>query len=539
MRSPRFVERRKWEMPSFDLLTEPWICAVRRDGSEAELGLRELLISAHALREIRDPMPTVEFGLHRLLVAMVMDIFKMTEMADLTAVLDAGRFDPDAIDAYFGTWADRFDLFHPTHPFLQCASMDDKPAEPITRLLPPVPSGTGAIHFFHVKQGDFGVSPAAAARLLTTLAPFATAGGAGLSPSINGAPPWYVLIRGGSVFETLCINSCVISLNPTPTGAVPPAWRNPCPIPSARCTSVSLLEALTWRPRRVQLIPGEDGVCSLTNAKTPALISTMRFAAGASCDFDWQDPSVPYRIAENGSFVLRPRDDREVWRDIGPLALLRACDFTSRDGNVRYARPRVVDQLAELVASDSIRPGSGYSLTAYGIRTDMKMKVYEWRRERLSPPIQLIADSRLTMYAQRAMEAAEIVEYSLGRALKHVYPRAGASRKNVFDSIIDGAKRDYWTDVRPLYEQLMEDITDPRRKDRSKEGLASYIDSWMDDLRMAGAQAFDSATEDLDSDGNAIRRLVEARKSFRQHVDAALCEDEDLERTLVGHGAEV
>lgn len=518
-------------MPSFDLLTEPWISAVLPDGREIEFPLRKLLVHAHELRDIRDPMPTVEFGLHRLLVALVMDIFDIRSMDDLASILSYGRFDPDKLDRYFDRWGDRFDLFHDTFPFLQCPSMDDRPSEPITRLLPPVPSGTGAIHFFHVNTDEFGVSPAAAARLLTTLAPFATAGGAGLSPSINGAPPWYVVVKGGSVFETICINSCVLPLNPTPTGSAPPSWRNPDTSPNSRQTCASLLEALTWRPRRVMLMPGGEGICSISNKRTPTLVSSIRFAAGVSCDFEWQDPSVPYRIAENGSFVLRPKDDRELWRDIGPIALLRESDFTSKDGNVRYARPRVVDQFAEMVSSGSLCPGTGYSLTAYGVRTDMKMKVYEWRRERLSPPVRLIADRKLTTYAQRAMEAAEIVEYSLGRALRHVYPRSGAARRNVFDSIIDCAKREYWTDVRPLYDQLMEDITDPRRPDRPDRPITNYVESWMEDLRSAGAKAFDSATGDLDSDGDAIKRVVEARRSFKQQLVSALRDGEAAEET--------
>jgi hypothetical protein len=55
---------------------------------------------------------------------------------------------------------------------------------------------------------------------------------AGLSPSINGAPPWYALVQGRILFETLCLNCPVLSdLLPQAQGDAPPAWRNKTPVP--------------------------------------------------------------------------------------------------------------------------------------------------------------------------------------------------------------------------------------------------------------------------------------------------------------------
>jgi CRISPR system Cascade subunit CasA len=108
-------------MPTFDLLAEPWLPVVTREGREEEVGLREVLCRAPELRELRDPIPLVEFGLHRLLVAVVMDLHQLTEMVDLEALLAAGRFDETKMTRYFARWGGCFDLFHPVHPFLQTA----------------------------------------------------------------------------------------------------------------------------------------------------------------------------------------------------------------------------------------------------------------------------------------------------------------------------------------------------------------------------------------------------------------------------------
>jgi CRISPR system Cascade subunit CasA len=159
---------------SFDTLTEPWIPVIRTDGTADELGLRDVLEQAPELREIRDPMPTVEFGLYRLLVALVMDVHRVKLLGDLEGLLDAGRFDGDGIASYCGKWHDRLDLFHPAHPVLQTAGMDTDDEKPLAELLPAVPSGTNALHFHHHGEDSFAACPAAAPRLLTSLAPFAT-----------------------------------------------------------------------------------------------------------------------------------------------------------------------------------------------------------------------------------------------------------------------------------------------------------------------------------------------------------------------------
>jgi len=75
-------------------------------------------------------------------------------------------------------------------------------------FLPPIPSGTNAAHFHHAQEGAFGVYPAAAARLLTTLSP--SLNGAGLAPFKEGARPWDTLILGKTLFGTLSRNAFVL-----------------------------------------------------------------------------------------------------------------------------------------------------------------------------------------------------------------------------------------------------------------------------------------------------------------------------------------
>ncbi len=494
--------------PAFDLLTQPWIPVIR-GGKAVEVNLKDVLYSAHEISAISDRLPIAEFGLYRFLVALVMDIRDFKESLDLEELMNAGRFDTASIDDYFGKWGHCFDLFDATQPFLQTADLDALPDRPLSGMLPCVPSGTAACQFHHFGESDFGVSPAAAARLLTTIAPFMTAGGAGLAPSINGAPPWYVLVNGETLFKTLCLNCFVGHLELQ--GDALPAWRNPLPPKSdGRCTKTSLLEALTWRPRQIQLVPGGPGVCSISGEHSPVLVSKMKFRAGASCDFTWTDPSVPYKISDKGPLVMRPQDGKEIWRDTGPLALLRKGIYESPNARVQFARPLLVEQFEWLVKDGRISRDTPLVLTAYGMRTDMKMKVFEWQKETLRVPTPLVVGSKFASFAQEAIDDAGTVEYLLKKAIKHLARDDGKGNPRALDTLIANAARHYWSTLRPIYTTLLEELAELPDYQHAE---AKFIvqDKWRDEVRKVVMKAFDSASGGLDTYGESIRRQVEAR----------------------------
>lgn len=502
----------------FDLIIKSWIPVLRADRAPDERNLRDVLCEAHMLSALRDPLPTVEFGLYRLLGALVLDIFFVEPGAPfdtkaLGDLLQAGRFDPATVDAYFAKYADRFDLFHPKYPFLQTAGMDADAPKPLAGLLHPQPSGTNIAHFRHGHEGKFGVSPAVAARLLTTIAPFMTAGGAGLSPSINGAPPWYVLVEGENLFETLCLNVCAVPLSEV-TGTEPPAWRSGKAVGGGgRTTACSYPEALTWRPRRIQLIPGEGGRCALTGEESSVLVRAMKFAPGASCDFAWRDPNVPYKVTKDGPLVLRPQEERAVWRDTGPLALLQARDFSGEEP-VRFERPRLVDQFAQLVQDGVLKKGLPLRLTVYGLRTDLKMKVFEWHKERLTPvPAPLLWQTDLHRTAQQEMERAGSAAYEVGRAIKRMYPRDANGNKSGFDVLIGQAQRQFWAALRSDYEALLERIA-PLEPDEDDEAVAAAREAWHQRVRTVARDTLSAAIDDLDTDARAIERQVRTRRLF-------------------------
>lgn len=511
-------------MASFSVLTEPWIPAIDKAGKVQEFGILELLERARDLDGIVDPAPPIQFGLYRVVIAFLMDALKLRETSDLAARLEEGRFDMATIERYVtqcGT--SRFDLFDPVTPFLQPDADAAKP-KPVANLLPHLPSGTFSIHFHHWREGDHAFSPAVCARALTAVAPFMTAGGAGYSPSINGAPPWYVLIRGANLFETLLLN-CYTGEAPRLKGEDGPAWRSDKPVvPKQDAYCESLLEGLTWRPRLVRLIPGDGGVCTYSGKPSPVLVREMLWGPGLAFvgQDNWKDPNVAYVYSAKGRSALRPQENRELWRDTGPLLLLRREEHGAGENKVAFDRPSVVDQFRRLRDVYDLFARRRFDwVEVYGFRTDGKMKVFEWQCERLELPVGVGRNRQAPGQVRTAVAMAESVAWCLKEGLTNAYPREGKGNRNAFGRIIQEAQRQYWADLRgPFSTEFLESLSAQNPDDdAAREQLLA---AWGLTLRKVAKARFDEALDPLDADAEALRRQAFAREGFRKRLAWAI-----------------
>ena len=174
----------------FDLREEPWIPVRWANGASGRCGLRELLHRAHEIADLELPVPPAASGLLRILAAMTARIARDTDDVRLddedaeqevttwlgirASVLAAGRFDPEAVDAYLDEEvpAGRFDLFDPVRPFLQdprlvaeCVDAQGAPnPSGVNKLVFGRPTGVnGAVLFGHFTDGEPVAVPAAEA----------------------------------------------------------------------------------------------------------------------------------------------------------------------------------------------------------------------------------------------------------------------------------------------------------------------------------------------------------------------------------------
>lgn len=517
-------------MVSYNLLWEPWIPAIDNDGKPVKTGIMGLLKDAHQLREVSDPSPPVQFGIYRLLIAFTLDALAPKNVNELGRLLSKKAFDMNVLEAYARKWENRFDLFDLEHPFYQAAADPalDKTIEPVSRLMQHLPAGSNTTLFHHGSWDSNAYSFEQCARGLVTIPPFMTMGGAGKSPSINGAPPIYVLIRSKNLFETILLNVCVISPNVELTGDEPPAWRSDKVVKKEKISQFSLLQGLTWQPRRVRLIPSEGGTCTYTGECKDALVREIYFDPGFQASGDWADPQVAYRIDDRGKIPIRPYEDREVWRDIGPLALLQKDDYSGEKGKVHFERPAVVQQYVTLSQIGFIPRGRVIPLEVYCLRTDLKAKLFEWSMEQLPMPSEVSTMKGAGLQVQNAIDSAEIVGRNIKWAIKKAYPRDGDGNKAALDTIIQSALYSYWGKLRLQFKEwfMQELVRQANGENTDPEAPQKLLDQWKEIVRTQGEECVLRALDSLDANAGQLRRQVEARESYRNIVRAQLYSEE-------------
>jgi CRISPR system Cascade subunit CasA len=442
----------------------------------------------------------IEFGLYRLLVAFVLDALvsldrRPEDHNDLRDRLRAGRLDPNLLTKYVDLCGDVFDLFHPDRPFLQVPLASEP--KPLAGLYPVSPSGTNANHWCHLDEEQFELTAAESARLLTTIAPFMTAGGRSWSPSINGAPAIYTLPLGKNLFQTLVLNLPTRFIS-SADGTV--AWRSRR-TPGEERTQASILEALTWRPRKVQFIPESRGGAGI-------VVRSMRFEPGDSARLKtWRDSNLAYKLEgkPDEPEPIRMQEGRPLWRDAGPLFLLRTETAGSGEGKIAFQRPDVVHNAFSAVGEAESLP-----IKAYGMRTDGKMKVFEWADTVWKVPTKLDR-TRLGALVHNEIELADRAALALRRALTTLYPREGKGNGSALGTMVNRCERSYWLHLEQEFGPLMSRFAAlPDDAPDTPDLVSNARKPWRTSIKKQIEDLFETAAQGMDSDSDALERQVRA-----------------------------
>lgn len=491
----------------YDLLREPWVPCLRLDGTPVSLGLRDTLVQAHELREVHGESPLVSAVLHRLLLAVLHRVYGPEDVDAWADLWTAGAWEPGPLDAYLDAWRERFDLFHPQHPFLQ--QPDERVSRrSVARLLPHVASGNNPTLFsHHVEDGSLSLSPAEAARALVTAHSFGLAGLSGLKQKFtDGTCARGVLFHaaGDNLFQTLALNLVRYPWpnEPGPADGDCPAWECDDPTLPERDRPRGYLDLLTWPNRRILLFP-EEGPCVREVTMAPAL----------RLDADVANPAKCYRYDERrGYLALRFSEERALWRDSALLLRL------SGDG----VRPsRVLEWLGDLVAESLLDPGERRRFVALGM-ANSKAKVEFYREERLPLPMRYLARQELVEVLAEGLQLAEDVARALwvaGRALARltIAPEADLdgrepSREDLNALTTQWAiERSYWSGLELPFREWMEVVPD------DAEGCRR---AWRRTLTVQAWRAFDAVARALEASPRHLKAVVRGREALARRLAA-------------------
>jgi CRISPR system Cascade subunit CasA len=512
---------------SFNLIERPFIPCVRRDGRSVEYGLRDALLMAHDVAELRDGSPLVTVALHRLLLAILHRCYGGPKnSAERIAIRNSGHFDVDRINEYFHKWFDRFDLLHEKYPLFQRAAFTTREPSSINRLSQERSRGNNAALFDHTTDDPpLSYSPAEAARAVITEQAFAIGGGKSETgntthaPLVSGAT---VLIRGDTLFETLWLNLTVYDGEEKPIpcdGEDAPIWEQSSSEPHKDSVIPrGYLDYLTWQSRTLRLHPVVEN--------EQVVIRQVSYAQGRKLETKagFFEPMMAYaRRDEKDPFAqVRFNAFRELWRDSVPL-------FQVNEKHQKYERaPTCLDSLSAFELKDILPRSAKYRLSAFGLCTD-KAKVNFWRHETIPLPLSYLDRPELVESLKRALSLAESLASEVLR------PAAWATAANWLTvnpemkpdtervrSIVDSfaPERLYWSRLERPFRELLIDLAN------DGADLNACVNRWYwDTLHPTVKDAFEQSVGRLDGArdlkavnagrGLLFARLKKVRKDYK------------------------
>lgn len=237
------MENRECE---FNLLDEPWIKVMKRDGTIDEVSLTTVFEQAHLYTDLAGELATQNVAVLRLLLAVLHTVFSRVdehgEEAPIEetdhaldrwgALWNKNSFPIEPIKAYLHTQHEKFWLFHPERPFGQALSAAKGTPYSVSKLIGELSESSNRICFFSSRMGKnkTEISYAEAARWLIYVNGFDDNSS---KPKGKNLPSpgagWLgklglITAKGKTLFETLMLNLVFLKEDHGPWKPNVPTW---------------------------------------------------------------------------------------------------------------------------------------------------------------------------------------------------------------------------------------------------------------------------------------------------------------------------
>ena len=502
-------------MLSFNLLDQPWLPVRWVNGEPpAEVGLREILLRAPKIEELATDNPLETITLNRLLAALVAAVHPgAVEPKEWFRLWQLGHFEAGAIDHYLTRFADHFDLFSLSRPFLGHLQPDTAEVSPLARLRHADTSGNNAALFSHdLDSRPQALTAAEAARALVCAQAAALGGGVAKpfnfshAPLVGGAFFW---LRGSVDGQSNLFRALLLNLAPTPevwgnSTHDTPTWESTKPVLAEKRKVGGIRELFTFQSRRLLLVPAGQ------------LVGGVRYNQGSKVEeLLFHDPHLAYRSGKEGEFALRFQSGRALWRDSTTYLLHR--------GRAGGHAPRTLNWLAANVDNLGLGRDTALAADVFGLVND-QAKVELWRQERvlLYPDI-LLDESRWNALrellngeqpgqddaAKRAERLREATRAFATRARLHkpAGARLGDVERAERDALVRMLDTDsrYWLALGQQFDQFL-----ARLATAPVEELDQVRADWQSVIRRAAERALHSALSSIAQNARTWQALAEA-----------------------------
>jgi CRISPR system Cascade subunit CasA len=325
----------------YDLTEQPWLLALRTDGTVEELSLLEVFRHAGELTGLVGEVATQTFALTRLLLAVLHRAVDGPRDDDHWAELWADPQLPIAqIEKYLDWHRTRFDLFHPHAPFFQVAGLRTSKGEvsELSKLIADVPNG----HPFFTTRlgpGNATLSPAEAARWVVHCQAFDPSGiksGAVGDARVKGGKgypigvAWSgllggVLPEGATLKETLLLNLIATDYSVLERwrSTDAPVWERAPVGPGEEQVggrpATGPVDLYTWQSRRIRLEHSDGRVTGVLVCNGERMTPQNKHRVEPHTA--WRR-STPQEKKLGQALVYMPREhdpERAIWRGLQAL----------------------------------------------------------------------------------------------------------------------------------------------------------------------------------------------------------------------------
>ena len=344
----------------FNLLYEPWIRVLKQDCAPEDVSLLTLFEKAQDYRELGGELPTQDFAILRLLLAILHAVFERKNAeghdAPIRSIDDAldrweslwrlGRFPSRVIADYLQRYEDRFWLFDAERPFYQVPEAEAGTVYTAAKLNGELSESSNKVRLFPSRTGTVKSSicfPEAARWLIYVNGYDDTSS----KPKQKGLPSpgagWLgklgmLIAVGNNLFETLMLNLVLLKDGQEPWGQEHPLWERD-KAKSAERTQIACpdnqSELLTLQSRRLLLKREGKAVTGYMLLGGDFFDKTLSSSEQMTV---WVRTTKPDEVPR----IFQPkRHDpaKQMWRDFSTI-------FTSEDDSVR--QPGIVRWLSWL-----------------------------------------------------------------------------------------------------------------------------------------------------------------------------------------------
>jgi CRISPR system Cascade subunit CasA len=490
---------------AYNLIDEPWIPGMGRDGATRDNSLLETLTSAHEITTIEGSTPQETAALLRLLLAILHRVYPTAREEQWGEAWDAGRFDRQRLEAYFGKWHERFDLFHLERPFYQ-STADLVEPKPLLTLRPGMRSA--GLYFHDAERGELRYRPAQAARMLVNAHAFGTPGIVHPQKGLFFSnAPWLaglvIFLEGESLFHTLMLNLLQYAPNhphanlcQTPEDA--PAWEMEEAFQPERSYPFGYLDYLTWQNRRVHLLPVEE--------EGEIWVREVIETPGLKLAGEVPDPMKHYREDEKvGRKLVWFNPAKALWRHSASLLAIKS---------KAYHPPKCIDWAAQLADYFDLPPSLLLRMMAVGVQVESKSKVVMHRLERFPVPVAFLEQEGLAGHLDTALaEAGKVrgqVYYAVitlaktMQAMNHDLPEGRKPDEKDPGALAEhwGWEGRYWPALELPFYNLMEEL--PARGEDA-------LDAWRETLTRTAWQTLEDVIRMAGDGTAALKAAVKAR----------------------------